>query len=188
MRSHCKFGIQVLALAIFVSVFGMAQEEPNSARLRITLPKQKYSSGEAVIVTYRLTNLSSSLLCFFPPAVDCYSFEGELAATATPPKGVIGPKTSGGCAADRWMDRDAGYDIDQRWIKLGPLQSYEITHESRFIGLTAPGRWTIQAGYVPMREDAQSRYQDALKERGCSSVPELHSPNVTISVKGKPAK
>jgi len=141
-----------------------------------------------VTVTYRLTNLSSSLLCFPPPSVDCYSVDGELAATATPPKGVVGPRTGRGCAADRWMDRDVGYDIEQNWIKLGPLQSYAITQESHAIGLTAPGRWKIQAGYVPVREDAQSRYQDALKERGCSSVPELHSPNVTISVKEKSAK
>jgi hypothetical protein len=81
------------------------------------------------------------------------------------------------------MDRDAGYDIDQHWIKLGPLQSYEIRKESHSIGLTAPGLWTVEAAYVPMQANAQSRYQNALRERGCSSVPELHSSKVTISVK-----
>jgi hypothetical protein len=52
------------------------------------------------------------------------------------------------------MDRDAGYDIDQHWIKLGPLQSYEITKESHSIGLMASGRWTVEAGYVPMQANA----------------------------------
>lgn len=113
---------------------------------------------------------------------------GELAATATPPKGVVGPKISGGCAADRWIDGDAGYDIDQHWIKLGPLQFYEITQESHYIGLMAPGRWTVRGGYVPMREDTLSNYRDALQERGCSTVPELHSEIVAITAKGKVVK
>jgi hypothetical protein len=82
----------------------------------------------------------------------------------------------------RWTEI-AGYDIDRHWIKLGLLQSYEITKESHFIGLMAPGRWTVEAGYVPMRANAQSPYQDSLKERGCSNIPELHSSKVTISVK-----
>jgi len=70
-----------------------------------------------------------------------------------------------------------GYDIDQHWIKLGPLQSYEITKESHSIGLMAPRPWTVEAGYVPMRADTQSLYQVALRERGCSDVPELHGKN-----------
>ena len=137
-----------------------------------------------MVVTYRLTNLSS-LSPVFPPGLrsTVTAYTASLEATATPPKGVAGPKNNGGCIADPAMDRDAGYDIDQHWIKLGPLQSYEITKESHSIGLMAPGRWTVEAGYVPMQANAQSPYQGALKERGCSSVPELHSSKVTISVK-----
>jgi hypothetical protein len=184
MRTIATFGVQVLASAIIISAFGAAQEGTRSAQLRIALSKRDYFPGEAVVVTYRITNSSSSLLlCFPPPAIDCNSISGQLAATATPPKGVAVPKISGGCAADRWIDRDAGYDIDQHWIKIAPLQSYEITKESHSIGLIAPGRWAIEAGYVPMREDTQSLYENAMKERGCSNVPELHSAKAAISVR-----
>jgi len=183
MRSLLTFGVEVLAFSILIPTFGTAQNDIQLARLRIAPSKQNYVSGEAVVVTYRLTNLSSSLLCFPPPSIDCHNIDGELRATATPPKGVAGPKNSGGCIADPAMDRDAGYDIDQHWIKLGLLHSYEITKESHSIGLMAPGRWTVDAAYVPMQANAQSPYQVALKERGCSSVPELHSSKVTISVK-----
>ena len=172
----------VSALTIFVSGPGVCQEETQSAQLRITLSKRKYSLDEPVVVTYRLTNLSSSMVCFPPPAIDCYSISGELAATATPPKGVSGPKFGGGCAADRWGNGDVGFDIDQHWIKLGPLQSYEVTQRARFIGLIAPGRWMVEAGYVPMRGDTLSEYQGALKERGCSILPELHLPRISLSV------
>jgi hypothetical protein len=183
MRSLLTFVVEILAFSILIPTLGTAQNDTPLARLRIAPSKQNYVSGEAVVVTYRLTNLSSSLLCFPPPSIDCHSMDGELRVTATPPKGVAGPKNSGGCIADPAIDRDAGYDIDRHWIKLGPLQSYEITKESHSIGLMAPGRWTVEAGYVPMQANAQSLYHDALKERGCSSVPELHSSKVTISVK-----
>ncbi|HSY99221.1 MAG TPA: hypothetical protein VK788_06980 [Terriglobales bacterium] len=183
MRSLLTFVVEVLAFAIFIPTFGTAQNDTQLARLRIAPSKHNYVSGEAVLVTYRITNLSSSLLCFPPPSIDCHSVAGVLRATATAPKGVAGPKNSWGCIADPAMDRDAGYDIDQHWIKLGPLQSYEIRKESHSIGLTAPGLWTVEAAYVPMQANAQSRYQNALRERGCSSVPELHSSKVTISVK-----
>jgi hypothetical protein len=123
MRSLLTFVVEVLALAILVPTFGTAQNDPQLARLRIAPSKQNYVLGEAVVVTYRLTNLSSSLLCFPPPSIDCQCIDGELRATATPPKGVAGPKSSGGCVGDPAMDRNAGYDIDQHWIKLGPLQS-----------------------------------------------------------------
>ncbi len=183
MRSLRAFVVEVLAFATLIPTLGTAQNDNQLARLRIAPSKENYVSGEAVVVTYRLTNLSSSLLCFPLPSIDCHSIDGELRATATPPKGVAGPKNSGGCIADPAIDRDAGHDIDQHWIKLGPLQSYEITKESHSIGLMAPGRWTVEAAYVPMQANAQSPYQDALKEQGCSSVPELHSSRVTISVK-----
>jgi hypothetical protein len=175
--------VEVLAFSILIPTFGTSQNDTQLARLTVSLSKRNYVSGEAVDVTYRLTNLSRSLLCFPPPSIDCHSVDGELRVTATPPKGIAGPKSSGGCVADPAIDRDAGYDIDQHWIKLGPLQSYEITNESHSIGLIVPGRWTVEAGYVPMQANARSPYQDALKERGCSSIPELHSSKVTISVK-----
>jgi len=188
MRSLIRSCVQVLAFEVLISALGVSQQEPQLARLTIALAKKEYFLGETVFVTYRLTNISSSLLCLPPPSVDCYSISGELAATATPPKGVVGPKSSGGCAADRWMEGDAGNDIDQHWIKLGPLQFYEITAESHYIGLIAPGRWTVGGGYVPIREDTLSLYRDALKERGCSTVPELHSETVAITAKGKLVK
>ncbi len=187
MRSVVASCVGIAALAVLFSALGVSQQEPEAARLTIALPKKEYLTGKAVVVTYRLTNLTSSLLCFPPPAVDCYSISGELAAKATPPKGVAGRKISGGCAADRLMDGDAGNDIDQHWIKLGPLQFYEITEESRYISLIATGLWIIEGGYVPMREDTLSLYRDAMKERGCSGVPELHSAKVEINVKATPA-
>jgi hypothetical protein len=81
------------------------------------------------------------------------------------------------------MNKDAGYDIDQHWIKLAPLQTYEITWPSRLIKLSAPGRWTIEAGYVPMREDTLSLYKDAMKDRGCNSPQQIHSGKLEIFVK-----
>lgn len=186
MRYLAASVVQVLALAIAACIFGYAQAETPSAQLRIKLAKAEYFPGETVLVTYGITNLSKSLLlCFPPPAVDCYSISGELAAIATPPKGVTKPKVNHGCAADRWVKEDAGDDIDQHWIKLAPLQSYEMTWESHYVGLIAPGRWTIEAGYVPMREDTRSLYEDAMKERGCSNIPELHSQKVAIIVKSR---
>jgi hypothetical protein len=188
VRTLVESCLKVLVLATLASVIGATEQEPESARLTITIHKTEYFVGESVSVTYRVTNLSSSLLCFPPPAVDCYSIDGELAATATPPKGVFEPKTSGGCASDRWTDGDAGADLDQHWIKLGPLQYYEIEQESRYITFTSQGRWLVDGGYVPMREDTLSLYKDAMKERGCSSVPELHSEKLEIRVKRRPAK
>ncbi len=75
-----------LALAILIPTLAVAQHEPQVARLTIAPTKKEYLLGEAVFVTYRLTNISGSLLCFPPPAVDCYSISGELAASAAPPK------------------------------------------------------------------------------------------------------
>lgn len=110
---------------------------------------------------------------------------GSLGCT---PKGVVVPRTSGGCAACRWGVGDAGHDIDEHWIKLAPFRSYKITQESHTIALMAPGRWKVEGGYVPIREDTLSLYQDALKERGCSIVPELHSEKVAITAKSKLVK
>lgn len=186
MRYLAASGIQVVAFAIAACIFGYAQAETPSAQLRIKLAKAEYFPGEAALVTYRITNLSKSLLlCFPPPAVDCFSISGELGTNATPPAGVTKPKINHGCASDRWVKEDAGDDIDQHWIKLAPLQFYEMTWESHYIGLSSPGVWTIEAGYVPMREDTRSLYADAMKERGCSNVPELHSQKVAIIVKSR---
>jgi hypothetical protein len=130
--------------------------------------------------------VSSSLICFPPPALNCYSIDGELGTDTTPPKRVSTPKLGTGCAADRGVfDRDWDSDIDQHWIQLGPLQSYEITHP---IDLTDSGLWLVEAGYVPMRRDAQSPYEQALKERGCSLLPELHSKKARLFVRAKAQK
>jgi len=185
MKSLISFFVRVAVLAFLVSTIALAQEKPQSVRLAIAFSQKQYQVGEPVVVTYRITNDSSSLLCLPPPAFDCYSISGELAATATPPKGVVMPKIGGGCAADRRIDRDAGHDIDEHWIKLSPQQSHEFKSESRLITLIAPGQWTVEAGYSPAREDTLSLYQDAMKERGCSVVPELHSGKVVIMAVGE---
>ena len=185
MKSLISFFVRGTALAFFVSALAVAQEKPQPAQLTIALSQKQYEVGSPVVVTYRITNDSSSLLCLPPPAFDCYSIYGELAATATPPKGVVLPKANGGCAADRWIKTDAGHDIDEHWIKLSPQQSQEFKSESRLIVLIAPGRWTVEAGYSPAREDTLSLYQDAMKERGCSVVPELHSEKVVITATGE---
>jgi len=80
------------------------------------------------------------------------------------------------------------FDIDQHWIKLGLLQSYEITQESQSIRLVVQGRWLVEAGYVPVRADARSLYGKALEERGCSLPPELHSAKAEILVRPKTQK
>jgi hypothetical protein len=185
MRSLSSFFFRGTALAFLVFTIAVAQEKPQSVRLTIALSQKPYQVGEPVVVTYRITNASSSLLCLPPPSFDCYSISGELAASATPPKGVVMPKINGGCAADRWMDRDAGHDIDEHWIKLPPQQSHEFTSESHLIGLIAPGRWVVEAGYTPAREDTLSLNKDAMKERGCSVVPGLQSEKVVIEAKGE---
>lgn len=182
-RTPIVASLILLTAAILVSTPELSTQQTESARLDVALSKQSYSVDEAVVVTYRITNLSNSLICFPPPAVDCYSISGELAATATPPKGVSRPTVGGGCAACRFVDRDAGFDIDHHWIKLAPLQSYEIKRESHSIILMGAGGWLVDGGYVPMREDTQSLYQSALKERGCTLLPELHSPKVRVLVK-----
>ena len=135
-------------------------------------------------VTYSITNLSDALLCLPPPSFNCYSIGGGFGATAIPPKGVTLPKNSG-CGADRFIDKDAGDDIDHHWIKLAPAQSYETTQQSRLIQLIAPGKWAVDAGYYPAREDTLSLYHDALNARGCNIVPELHSEKVVITAKGE---
>jgi hypothetical protein len=185
MKSPILFFFRVTALAFLVSTIAVAQEKPQSARLAIAFSQKQYRVGEPVVVTYRITNASSTVLCLPPPAFDCYSISGELAAIATPPKGVVMPKANGGCAADRWIDKDAGHDIDEHWIKLAPQQSHEFKSESRLINLIAPGQWTVEAGYTPAREDTQSLYQDAMKERGCTIVPELHSERVAMIAVGE---
>jgi hypothetical protein len=151
MKCLISLLVRVTASVFFVSAIAAAQEKPQSARLEISLAQKQYEVGAPVVVTYRITNDSSSLLCFPPPAFDCYSICGELAATATPPKGVVLPKANGGCAADRWIKTDAGHDIDEHWIKLPPQQSHEFKSESRLIVLIAPGDWTVEAGYTPAR-------------------------------------
>ncbi|HUD67427.1 MAG TPA: hypothetical protein VMQ17_22775 [Candidatus Sulfotelmatobacter sp.] len=75
----------LLTAAMFVSMPELSTQQTESARLDVALSKQNYSVDETVVVIYRITNLSNSLICFPPPAVDCYSISGELAATATPP-------------------------------------------------------------------------------------------------------
>ena len=174
-----------IAVALFISAIAAAQEQTPAARLTISLPQKRYQVGDPVVLTYRITNASDSLLCLPPPSFNCYSISGGLGATATPPKGVKLPNTNGGCATDRRIDQNAGYDIDQHWIKLAPAQSYETTPQSRLIQLIAPGKWTVDAGYYPAREDTLSLYQDALTARGCSIVPELHSEKVVVTAKGE---
>jgi hypothetical protein len=183
MKIQLASCVSFLVLAMLVSTTGMAQEEPQSIRLTIALSKKSYLVGEPVIVTYKLTNLSNSQACFPAPAIDCYSLWGELAADATPPKGVTGPKHNGGCAADRFGAANWMSDIDDHWLKLGRLQSYEITKESQSIGLTAPGQWTVEAGYVPMNTDGLPELRKALTDRGCRSVPALHSTKLIVTVK-----
>ena len=186
MKSLTRFYFGVAATAMIASAAAAPQEQVPSAQLSISLSQEHYEVGEAVVITYRITNTSKIPLCLPPPAFDCYSISGELAATATPPKGVAMPNTNGGCAADRRIDRDAGYDVDHHWIKLPPLQSYETTRESHVVGLIAPGKWTVGAGYVSMRSDTLSIYHDALKERGCEVVPELQSEKASIVVGDRP--
>lgn len=185
MRSIIASCVRVLVATAFLAVLSLSQPQSERARLEITLPKKKYLLHERISVRYRIKNLSSSLLCFPPPAVDCYSIDGELGVEAIPPKGTPRPKIGYGCAADRLMDRDAVYDIDRHWIKLRPGQSYEIAAESHSVALSAPGRWTIEGGYVPMREDTLSMYKNAMKERGCIGVPQLHSGQLEINVRNK---
>lgn len=185
MKSPISFFVRATALVFVFFTISFAQGQAQPARLAIALSQKQYQVGDPVVVTYRITNASSSLLCLPPPAFDCYSISGELAATAMPPKGVVVPKNNGGCAADRRIDRDAGHDIDEHWIKLSPRESHEFKSESRLIFLIAPGLWTVEAGYTPAREDTLSLYKDALKERGCTVVPELHSEKVVITAKGE---
>jgi hypothetical protein len=173
----------VAATAFFILTIAAAQQQTPPARLTISLPQKQYEVGDAVAVTYRITNTSESLLCIPPPSFNCYSIGGGFGATATPPKGVTLPK-NGGCATDRFIDKNAGYDIDHHWIKLAPGQTYEST-QNRLIQLIAPGKWTVDAGYYPAREDTLSLYQDALSARGCDIVPELHSEKVVITAKGE---
>jgi hypothetical protein len=179
MRKPIALSVRILA-AMFLISMAAAQAGSPPARLTILVPKKEYSLGERVIVTYRITNLSESLLCFPPPAIDCNSISGQLAVSAAPPPGVNIPRVGGGCAACRRLDRDAAYDIDQHWIKLGPQQSYEVTQSANHIGLIARGKWTLEAGYVPVREDTESLYDSAMKTRACGKLPELHSAKVTI--------
>ena len=176
------------SLAFLVSLSGMGQEGIQSARLDIALSKQNYGVGETVIITYKITNLSNSLMCFPPPTVGCGSLDGELGAQATPPNGVSTPWVGSACMADMVRNQDVGSDIDQRWIKLGPSQSFEITHNDYSIGLTHSGRWSLEAGYVPLSKDTQSFYEQALKERGCSLLPELHSRKASVFVNAKAPK
>jgi hypothetical protein len=170
----------LVTFAVLLSL-GADREKP-LARLDIALSKQEYPLGEPLVVTFRITNLSDSLLCFPPPAVECYSTSGELAAGATPPRKALDSGVGGGCAADRWVREDLSLDVDKHWIKLEKLQSYEASEPSRVIQLTVPGRWKVDGGYVPMREDAASQYAEVLKVKGCTLLPELHSEKVTVPV------
>ncbi len=173
----------LLPAAMSISSTLLGQKQTEAARLDMALDKQTYHPGETVIVTYRITNLSNALLCFLPPSVDCYSIDGELGSHATLLQGHLRPHgLNGGCAADHFVFGDLGADIDKNWIKLGAHQSYQITQKSKSIDLSDAGQWLIEAGYVPMREDAVSLYQSALKDRGCTLLPELHSKKTEISV------
>lgn len=179
-----KLGTRILGCAILLPALLQAQTAPQPARLRITLEKRHYRPGESVVATYQIKNLTKGLLCFPPPSLDCSDLaDGGLAAEATPPKGVAEPPRNAGCAADRLTENDPGEDIDLHWIKLRRHRSYWVTHRSDLIRLTAPGEWSIEAGYVPMSQTTWLRYQSALQARRCSPLPELHSPKVIVKVK-----
>jgi hypothetical protein len=184
MKNLNRSFLGVAATVFFILTIAAAQQQTPPARLTISLPQKQYQVGDSVEVTYRITNTSDSLLCLPPPSFNCYSISGGFGTTAIPPRGVTLPK-NGGCAADRFGDKEAGYDIDHHWIKLAPAQTYEITQQSRLIQLIAPGKWTIDAGYYPAREDTLSLYQDAMKARRCNVVPQLHAGQVVITATGE---
>lgn len=109
--------------------------------------------------------------------------DGGLAAEATPPQGAMVPQRNEGCGSDRLAGNDLGEDIDLNWVKLRRHHSYWVTHRSDLISLTAAKNWTIQAGYGAMSEVTWLQYRSALQVRGCSPLPELHSPKLTVRVK-----
>ncbi len=78
MRSLLTFVAEVLALAILIPTFWNSSKRHSIGPTKNRSIKTKLRFREAVVVTYRLTNLSSSLLCFPPPSIDCHSIHGEL--------------------------------------------------------------------------------------------------------------
>ena len=149
---------------------------PPLLSIKVIPDKTTYALHEKLTAKYELTNLSDETLCFPPPEGCDFSTSGSLPNS----DGTGGFGAGMGCGSERSIPRDVLADVEQRWIKLPPNQTYLTAEFSgiEFIGL---GRWSVQSTFRSPKLSGEER--DALKSMACK-MPErtVSSESVLIEV------
>lgn len=159
---------------------GSSQAKAPTLQLEVIPLKNIYAVGEAVVVKYKLTNLSDETACFPPPATKTEDeAEGYVSTIAT----ARGEEVSS-FLESFWPrskpDQELLIDADEHWIKVAPNLSY-VTQESPLPGSFSAGEWKLQSSYSPPY--LRGRAKMIVDGLACSP-PEVksHSAPVKISV------
>src|SRR5271169_4768147 len=126
------------------------QAKPPQLKLEMIPGKKTYRVGEAVVVKYKLTNLSDTTVCF--PRPDTKTEEELKGYVRT--SAINSQSETDYFIESSWTRRDVRTDqelledANENWVKLAPSLSY-VSEEARPLASLTTGDWKLQSRYVP---------------------------------------
>jgi hypothetical protein len=192
-----------LALTLVVCAIGAASQTATDNRLakpalhmKMIPSKAAYAPKESVTAKTILTNLSDKRLCFPKPeqgrhiAVQGYF---EIQVVAPPGAPDVEQFIEVVDARVPWPREKLLSDINERWIKLWPKETYTTEAARVPARFDTPGQWLIKETYRPPEDSVANWYREALKSAALSTnctLPDspVSAEDVTINVVSPPEK
>jgi hypothetical protein len=149
---------------------------PPDLSLTIIPAKTIDTLHERLHARYELTNQSDETLCFPPPDGCDFATRGSVPNA----DGTGGVGGGIGCGAERSIPQDFLTDVEQRWVKLPPNQTY-LTQDFSGIEFTDLGKWDVESDFRPLELSGEEK--GILKSVGCRAPQHrISSPSVEIQV------
>ena len=179
-------------LAIFsFSAFSICQTSHTSPQLtlKLVIEKDSFRVGERVKATFELRNVSSRTLCIPLPDQQCTRgetgsliFEG-LKLDTTEQDIFICHVDGRGISGNELES-----EIRNHSIRLQPNAVYRVKAEkSKYVALDAPGRWQLEARYLPPHPPKASLNEvSSLRERAVAQRSGCTIPDSSVAAEPVP--